>query len=189
MTTFAPTFSPRWKGTYVAAGIEHTIQVRAGRGSSFSDMNAFAGIVNTVWNAMISVLASDFAWVQAEIALTDSDVFIPATTPSPLDDPGGADPSLFSPQARAYGLTFTGKSASARARFTLFGILLPTQAAAAIGGDGLITPAEVAAVSTVVGIASTSFRAADGSTAAFHNRGTYKCNDHLLKLIRRGTIS
>lgn len=188
MTTFAPTFSPRWKGTYVVAGVQHTIQFRSSRGTTFSGMDAFAGIAASIFDAVHGDLCSDFGWVQAEIALTDSDVFLPATTPS-VTTPGGNSISDYSPIDKISAMTLTGKSPTARSRFSIFGLLFLGSTPGDIGADGNVTISELAGLATIIGIANTSAHAADGSVAVFHSRATFKPNDHLLKLVRRGIIS
>ena len=188
MTTFAPTFTPRWRGRYIAAGIEHTIQFRSSRGAPYGTMDAFAGIAATFFSHLAPVLASDFNWISAEIALTDSDIFMPATKPNLLV-PGEVDPADYSPLSRIYAATFSGKSTMGRARVSAFGILVPTEGDGAIGGKGKLLAAEVSGLGSAVNLLNTSARSAGGAVATFYFRATYKQNDHLLKLVRKGTIS
>jgi hypothetical protein len=188
MTTFAPTFTPRWKGNYVAAGVQHSIQGRGPRGTTFSDMQFFAGFMNNLFGAVAAELADDFEWIDASIALTDSDVFLPATTP-PATVTGLVDTTGFAPRKRIRALTFSGRTSTGRARISMFGVMLDDDLATDDAGDGIVTPAELAAIGTIVGILNTSYRGNSGELASYHNRGTYKENDHLLKLVRRGIIS
>ncbi len=189
MTTFAPTISPRWKGTYVAGGVQHTLQLRSPRGATFADIDTFArAAAQTMFGAVLAFLADDYSWVQAEIALTDSDVFLPATTPT-VASPGLVALSTFSATKKISAVTLTGKSATARARFSMFGLFIPADNPGDIGEDGNLTPAELAGLATIIATANTNARAADGSQATYHSRATYKENDHLLKLVRRGIIT
>lgn len=187
MTTYAPTFTPRWKGNYVAAGVQHSIQGRGPRGTTFSDMQFFAGFMDELFGAVTAVLADDFAWVDASIALTDSDVFLPATTPTGVT--GTVDTTGIAPRKRIRALTFSGRTATGRSRISMFGIMLDDDLATDEGGDGLVTVAELAGIATIVTRLNSSYRGNSGDLAAWHNRGTYKENDHLLKLVRRGIIS
>jgi hypothetical protein len=133
-------------------------------------------------------LYSDFSWVKAEVALTDSDIFLPATTPTVVV-PGVRDRTLFSAARRIKALTFSGNSLDGRGRFSLFGIVIDDGVPAAEGADGLVLPAEKAYINTIVDRANTYFYGAGGLLCNWHRRGTYKANDHLLKLVRRGTIT
>lgn len=188
MTTYSPDFTPRWKGTYVAAGVQHSIQFRGARGDTFSTMDGYKDRAREIFEAMAGDLADDFAWVKAEIALTDSDVFIPATTPT-VSVSGDNAVALYSPMKKISGLTFSGKTPTGRARFTMYGLLYLSDGPTGLGADGIITPAEAGGITSVVSTAGTYFKGNSGETAVWYNRATYKPNDHLLKLVRRGIIS
>jgi hypothetical protein len=133
-------------------------------------------------------LYEDFAWISAEVCLTDTEEFLPATTPT-VTVPGEFDGSSTSAVARIKGLTFSGRAAGSRGRFTMFGIHFFDEGDTVIAADGIVTPTEVAGVGNCVTLANTYFYAGSGSLASWHNQATYKANDHLLKLVRRGTIS
>lgn len=188
MTSYAPNFTPRLKVHYTAGGINHTIQIRAARGTNFADMQAHVNNVRALFVPLISVIYDDFLFTAAEIALTDDDVFNPATAPT---SPGTTliDPATKSAMARIRGLTFTGKAPGSRARFTLYGIFLPTDTAGDVSGDGKITGVESSPVTTIATLATSAFHAGSGAAAVFPPVATYKENDHLLKLVRKGTIS
>jgi hypothetical protein len=188
MTTFAPTFTPRWKGTYVAASVQHTLQLRGPRGASFSTMDGYRDRAREVFDALHGDLCSDFAWVSAEVALTDSDVFLPATTPT-VGMAGTNSLSDYSPIDKISALTLSGRTDEGRSRFSIFGLLFLGSTPGDIGADGLVTTAEVAGLSSVIGTANTYFYGNSGQLAVWHNRATFKPNDHLLKLVRRGIIS
>jgi hypothetical protein len=188
MTTFAPTISPRWKGTYICAGIQHTIQVRGIRGQDFSTMNGLRDHVTAMFSAIHGDLCEDFEWIQAEIALTDSDVFIPSTTPSAITA-GGNSLSDYSPIDKISAMTISGKSSTARARLSIYGCLFLGSTPGDIGADGLVKSTELAGLATIKGIADEYFKAADGTDATWRSIATFKPNDHLLKLVRRGVIT
>lgn len=188
MSSYAANFTPRYRVKYLAGGIIHTMQVRHARGSTFSDTEALREQVRLCFNDMAGVLYSDFAWISADVALTDDDVFAPAAVPASTPT-GSIDETLFSPVERIKGLTFSGRAAGSRAKFTMFGLVFSDVDAGDGAGDGKLTSAEVAAVGTIATRAAIYFRANSGSSALFPNVATYKENDHLLKLVRRGIIS
>jgi hypothetical protein len=188
MTTFAPTFTPRWKGKYIVAGLQHTIQIRGPRGASFSTMDGMKDRARELFDAAHGDLCSDFGWIEASVALTDSDVFLPATTPT-VGTPGGNSISDYSPISKISAMTVSGKAADGRARFSMYGLLFLGSTPGDIGADGLVRASEFAALTSIVTTANTYFYANSGLLAKFHSVATYKPNDHLLKLVRRGTIT
>lgn len=188
MTTFAPTFTSRWRGTYKAGKIQHTIQFRGARGDTFATMDGYKDRAREIFAAMAAFLYDDFEWIDASVALTDSEEFVPSTIPS-IVVPGTLDPDVASANQRIKGLTFSGKAAGSRSRFTMFGLNFPQASPTNPAADGVLTPGEVPAIATVISTANTYFHANSGSLAGWHNRATYKENDHLLKLVRKGTIS
>jgi hypothetical protein len=187
MTSYASNFTPRYKATYLAGGIQHTIQVREARGASFATVEARRGDLHDIFNALASGLYDDFAWLSAEVALTDDDVFAPALTPTSVT--GVIDGGTISAYKRCHGLTFTGRAAGSRGKFTMFGILLGTDQNTDEGANGVITAAEIAGVGTIAGIASAHFHAGSGALAVYPNAATYKVNDLLLRRVRKGTIT
>jgi hypothetical protein len=141
-----------------------------------------------LFDSLQTVLCEDLEWIEASIALTDSDVFEPATLPTVVTA-GAIDPATLGPREKIRGLTFSGKGAQGRGRFTLFGAVFDDTGNSGVGIDGIITPAEYAGIGGVVTTANTYLHSAGGSLATWHNRATYKENDHLLALVRRGIIS
>jgi len=188
MTTYAPNFTPRLKVKYQAGGIVHTIQVRNARGTSFGDMVFMTGRIHDLFQALSDVIYADHAFISAEVALTDDDVFAPCAVPVAITG-NAVVVADFSPRQRIMGLTFSGKAPGSRARFTVYGCAFAGEASATEGGDGKITSGESGVIATVAALAATNFRANSGSLAIYPNVATYKENDHLLKLVRRGIIS
>jgi len=187
MTTYAPTFTPRLRVHYFAGRIAHSIQVRGPRGSSLATMG---GLVDPVANCFIALAANlynDFAWVSAEVALTDSEVFVPVPV-SGLVPVGAIVLVAQSAVNRIRGLTVSGRAPGSRGRFTMFGLFFNGSADTDVAADGVITATEVPGMNTIAGIANTYFKANSGDSTVWYNRGTYKQNDHLLKLVRRGIV-
>jgi len=187
MTTYAPTFTPRLRVHYKGGRIAHAIQVRGARGASLAVMSGLVDPIANCFVALAAYLYSDFAWISAEVALTDEESFIPVPV-SGIIPVGGIVLVAQSAVNRIRGLTVSGRAPGSRSRFTMFGLFFNGSADTDIAGDGTITATEVPGMNTIAGIANTYFKANSGSAAIWYNRGTYKQNDHLLKLVRRGTI-
>lgn len=188
MTTYAPNFTPRYKATYVVGGIQHTIQVRAARGSAAFVVEGLKDIVGQCFDALAAAVMSDLLWINAEYALTDSDDFVPSVVPTITTAPT-FDESTIGPRARIRGLTFSGRATGSKARFTMFGVYENDTFSADDGSDGTITPSELPGLSTVLTLAANNFHSGSGQLATWHQRATYKENDHLLRLVRRGIIT
>ena len=188
MTTYAPTFTPRLRCHYINGGIGHSIQVRGGRGSSLATMGGLVDPVANCFVALAAYLFDDFAWTAAEVALTDSEIFIPVPV-SGITPVGGVVLGTQSAVTRIRGLTISGRAPGSRGRFTMFKPQFAANVTGSEGADGVITAAEIPGLTTISGLANTYFRANSGDTTLWYARGTYKANDHLLKLVRRGIIS
>ncbi len=191
MTTFAPTFTPRVKCKYRAAGIVHTIQVRAARGTNPDGIGTLSNTLHDVFNAFASKLASDFEFISNEYALTDSTVFIPLAVPAAVT--GVIAPSDYTPFQKITSTIFSGRSTNGRSRFSLYGVQWFYGDVAddpdTIPYDGIVSGAESAAVVAVRAIANGSYCSGEGIVAHWYNQATVKVNDHLLKLVRRGVIT
>ena len=194
MTTYAPNFTPRLRVKYVPARLQHTIQVRGPRGTSFALMSNRCAVIHDVFNLWAPKLANDFAFISAEVALTDSEIWYPTDPPAAVT--GSLAPSTFSPTQKITSTSFAGKAADSRARLSLFGIRWVQgnpldEAPSTFDGsyNGVITPAENALVSNTVTAITTQFFAVSGEATRWYPRATIKINDHLLKLVRRGTVS
>jgi len=191
LTTYAPSFSPRWRGKYVAAGVQHTIQLRKFRGATFSQVSDLSAVASVLFTNWATKLASDFAWLSAECALTDSDVFIPL--PMPPAVVGVVNPVEFTPIQKITQVTHSGRAPGSKARFTMFGIFIEQSNSAddttTIAYNGSITNAEFAGVGANKIEADGQLAAGSGQNAVFYSIVTVKPNDHLLKLVRRGTIA
>lgn len=187
MTTYAPNFTPRYKLHYKVGNIEHTVQIRTPRGTDLGGTEFAGHALRDIWNGLAAYLLDDLVFLTAEVALTDSDVFGPASLPVAVT--GTLDPADYNARERIRGLTWNGRSTGSKARFTLFGLMFPDEGTGVVGSDGLILGSEVAAITSGAATATTYFKAGSGNAAVFQGRATYKENDHLLSLVRKGTIS
>lgn len=186
MPSYAANYTPRVRLTYVAAGIEHTIQMRGPRGANSAAMDAKIGSIRACFNFMLDKLASDFAWVSAEFAATDDDNFIPTSMPAALV--GAAPVATFTKKQRCRSTGFVGSTAGSRAAIFFYGILWG-DALNAPADNGRVTPAEYAAVASVVTELSGQAYAGNGLSASFKNYANIKDNDGLLQKLRSGAIS
>jgi len=189
MSTHAANFTGRYRAHYIAAGVQHSILIRAPRGADLATVitngqNGAAG----VFAPTTALLADDFAWLSAEVALEDTEIFDPAPTPSAVLGTVDFATGNWSARKRVSGLTFSGRSAGSRARFTLYGLDINGDLSTDIGANGIITVAEFSAIDGIVTSANTHNFAGNGEPASFYRRGTHKVNDKLLKLVRRGFI-
>jgi hypothetical protein len=186
MTTYAPNFTPRYRARYLAAGIEHTIQIRGARGESAVDISSRRSDLHDIFAAAATTLADDFQWLSADYALTDSDVFIPAVMPTAVT--GLYDVADFNIQQRCVSTGFVGRAAGSRSAIYLYGIWWAVATGAA-AENGRVTPAEWAPVTTIKASLDTAGHAGSGALAVWHDYANTKLNDHLLKLVRRGIIA
>lgn len=186
MTTYAPNYTPRVRIKYTAAGIEHTISMRAARGTDAAGLDAQVGSIRACFNFMADKLADDFAWISAEYALTDSDDFFPRGLPASVA--GAVDPITFSLHQRVTSTNFNGRVAGSRAAIYFYGIWWSRDSGEP-ADNGRVTPLEDADIGTVATELSGQAHAGNGLQATFHQYANIKVNDHLLKLVRKGTIS
>ena len=192
MTTYAPNFTPRYKAKYHVAGLDHTIQLRTTRGASSSVTNALRESLYDMFNVWSAQLAEDFAWISAEYALTDSDIFFPGDMPDAVL--GGQALAEFSVQDKITSTGFVGKAAGSKAKVFLYGI--------SWNPDNLVSPpvpdtsndfrvqgtdnANVLACQTSLNLRA---RANSGEFTVWYPYANIKPNDRLLALARRGLIT
>lgn len=185
MTSYAPNYTPRMRLKYVAGGIEHTIMMRGPRGASAAALDAQKGSIRACFNFGAARLMDDFAWLSAEYALTDDDVFYPTTLPAAVV---GAIPIVgLSAQRKVQSTNFNGRVAGSRAAIYFYGFSWEAGFGQA-AENGRITPAEEAFVTSIANELSGQAHAGNGLQAIFHQYANVKVNDHLLKLLRRGII-
>lgn len=187
MTTYAPNWTPRYKASYSVVGLIHSITLRAPRGTDAAGTIALADVAHDFFDAMAASLASNFAWIEASYALTDSDVFIPTDVPATVT--GANNPADFSLMQKISPLVFSGRSASGRARVSAYGVSLGPLG---ISGDPLdfqILSAEDAGVAAAIAVLQAGAVGAAGEVTTWHLKATQKPNDRLVRKVRQGTIS
>jgi hypothetical protein len=185
VTSYAPNYTPRARLKYLAAGIEHTIMMRSARGAT-APLDSQIGSIRECFNLMASRLADDFAWISSEYALTDSDDFFPRGLPTAVT--GTLAVADFSLHQRCMHTNFNGRVVGSRAALYFYGVWWE-HGPGTEADNGRATPTEWAAVGSVATELSGQAHAGNGLQAIFHQYANIKVNDHLLKLLRRGTIS
>lgn len=190
MPDFAPNVTARYKLHYTAVGRSHTILVRAPRGTIFADIVSNARVyLNAFFSALAPNLVDDLAFVSAEAALTDSDLFFPATVPTAVV--GAIAIALYSKQDSITHLTFSGRgTAGSKCNLKVFGWqanpdTLPTNQAS----DFVINATESAAISSAIAVLNgspASRVAIDNTPPTYHLRATVKINDFWLRRVRQG---
>lgn len=189
MATYADNYTSRVRGDYIACGIPHRLQVR----SPEPDMTAvvaeaFANVINNYILSFEAVIADDWAWTGWAYAPADSDVFTPFVPLLADTIVGAVDYSTISGRRRVTAANHAARSALSTTRIYWFGLIFNDWQAADPGGDGVLTPAEATALSGATGIVSGALATASGEAAIFYNRLTYKVNDRLFRLVKRGLI-
>lgn len=190
MPDFAPNVTFRYRTKYNAAGRVHTIQVRAARGSAaVPTAGQCAVYLNSFFNALAPVLPNDFAFISAEYALTDSDLFFPAATPAAVT--GALSAAAFSKQDSISHLTFSGRGAGgSKGNLKAYCPgLSPDVLPAGSEQDFVLTAVEspvVAAAVASLNVGSGIIVAIDNTPITYHARATLKVNDFWLRKVRQG---
>jgi len=189
MADFAPNVTPRYKAHYRAAKHVHVIQFRGVRGSTFANMELLGTThAHALFNALAPNLFDDFAWISAEIALTDSDFFFPAATPTAVT--GAQLLANASAADEITHITFSGRgSLGSRVSLHVYGTNFDVDTAPPGGfADFIISAAENAAVAaalaTLPGVPT--IVAIDNSGIAWRQQVTLKLNDYWLRVKRKG---
>jgi hypothetical protein len=191
MTTYAPTFTGRFRATYQAAGIVHTAQLRKVRGASDASIQNLRGTLGSIFAVWADHLPTDFEWLTAEWARQDEEFFTPNDLPDPVT--GAKTPALYTPIQKITATTFSGRAPGSKARVSMFGIFWMFSDTSddenTFAYDGKVTAGEDARVQDTIDLLNTQTAANSGDGAIWYPRATIKPNDHLLRLVRRGLIS
>lgn len=190
MPSFAANFTGRYKAKYKVAGVEHVIQVRSPRGASLSSIASEGRTcLFEIFSAVVSILADDFVWISAEVADQNSNTFLPTTPPSAVTGTVDFVAGLWSARKRVSALTFSGRAEGSKGRISMYGLDIDGDLSTDIGADGLVTPAELSDINTIVASLNGRACAGSGDHAIYSTQATHKVNDRLLRDVRKGTIS
>src|SRR6185503_3226469 len=189
MADYAPNYSPRYVASYMAAGIGHSVMTRGPRGFSASDLvTNGAAVLGDIVNNLDSLLPTDFAWISAMYALTDSDVFLPTGT-LPASIIGGVPTSSLTPVERITATTFIGRSTNSRVRITIYCPDWDQEAPSGLGERGVVQASEVGGIAASITALNNPIHqlsGVDGTMATFYPYVNVKTNDALLRKVRRG---
>ena len=190
MPTYADNYTSRVRGRYISSGIPHVMKCRSDVPVMTAPVaESFADVMNNYVLSFEPVLPSDWAWVSWEFAPANSDIWSPFAPVLSDTVAGVLDHTDFSPMVRVSACSHSGRAAGSKARVYWWGPLLDTDNSGTIGGDGIVTSTEVGGLAAATSFATDTFRAGNGGNAIFYERLTYKVNDDLLKLVRRGVIA
>lgn len=191
MPDFAPNATARYRLKYNVAGRVHTTGCRHTRGIDSGTLQAEgSAYIRSIFDALKSEMADDLAFISAEYALTDSDLFFPATVPAAVV--GALSAADFSKQDGITHLTFSGRGAGgSRANVKIYGVQTdPDDPAGTEDTDFILLSAERATVANAVAALNTSpggrIVAIDNTVAVYHARATIKVNDFWLRQLRKG---
>lgn len=188
MADFAPNVTPRYRLKYNAVGRPHSVMVRGSRGTSFAGMealgiSAFFGL----FSALDTLMCDDLAFISADIALTDSDLFFPASVPGVVT--GTSPIAQYSKMDSISHWTFSGRGdLGSKVSMKLYGIqnvsdVLP----ATVHSDFVLLGTEDTRVADAVAVLNAgAIVTVDNTQAAWLNRVTIKINDFWLRQVRKG---
>lgn len=190
MATYADNYTFRIRGRYIAAGIAHVMKTRVPSVLGTLPLAEFhADAMNDYVSNFNSVIWADWAWTGWEYAVRDSDVWVPFAPVLTATIAGTQVVAGASAMQKITAVSHQGRAAGSRARVYWWGPRRSTDLAAEEGGDGVLTSAEASGLAASTTLASDRFAAGNGASAIFYERLTYKVNDYLLRLVRRGIIT
>jgi hypothetical protein len=190
MPDFAPNVTGRYKLHYNVIGRVHTIMMRTARGLNAAQIiSNGAAYLRGLFVAMAPGMADDLAFISAEYALHDSDLFFPAATPAAVV--GAIAAATFSKQDSITHLTFSGRGAlGSKVSMHLYGHGTdPDTLPANIWSDFVVLGTELPRIATAVAalnVAPALAVAIDNSVPVYVNRATVKVNDFWLRKVRQG---
>jgi len=186
MTSYAPNWTPRFKAEYSTFGMHHSITLRTARGTNAAGVIALGVVAHDFFNALAADLTTDFAWVAASYALTDSDFFIPTATPTAVT--GASATGFFSLYQKISPFTFTGRSASGRARVSAYGVAAGTGGVTGIATDFKVLASESTLFADAIAVLQAGAIGNAGEATTWHLQATTKSNDRLVKKVRQGLV-
>lgn len=191
MADFAPNVTARYRLNYHGALRNHSIMCRGARGTSFAAMETIGiGFFFGLFDALSALMFDDLAFLSADIALTDSDLFFPCATPAAVT--GAQAIAQCTGQDSITHYTFSGRGTlGSKVSMHVYGVqsfpdLLPPDASA----DFVFLSSEVTAIADAVAILNnpaTDIVAIDNTKPLFAARATLKVNDYWLRQLRRGS--
>lgn len=189
---FAPTATPRVIEKYVSAGVEHSMQFRRPRGEGISSsLTAARSRFTAMLTALVTLLPTDFAWLDESYIPQDSDVAGGTGWGGPGSLVGPQVLTTYTGVMKVTATTFTARSSGANTKIEVFGVFWDPSDVAGPAANGKVDAGESSVIAAAVTAlnAGSGIYAIDGTQAFAHPYATVKPNDKLLKLVRRGLIS
>lgn len=187
MADYAPNFTARYKLRYSFEGDTHVATTRWPSGSTKA---ANEDLAIAFWTSLLSLTAAlrhtSFAIVDAEYAVADSNVFLPATAPAEVA--AGTRSSATGASGRIMHSIWQGRSIlGARSRFQMFGLAWATAEDTATN-NFYISTTESAVVGTVAAaiLVAGMVGPDDETLAQVRPRVAYKQNDAWVSNRRQG---
>lgn len=187
MTTWAPDMTPRYKAGYISAGLLHSLQVRAPRGSTDTETVTIGrNTCQALALAMQALLPDDFHWTEAHFAKQFTSVFLP-TTFIPTDPTGAKALSTYTPVQRATETIFQGNGGGSRVTMNLFGVYWDLGDVASPAANGRVETTENATVLAGVAAlnAGTGQVSVGNAVVIYSAYANVKINDYWLKRVRK----
>jgi hypothetical protein len=188
MADFAPNYTARYRVRYFVGGANHSTTLRCTPGSQTNAAISAIGaaVYSDVFTALGGSMSDDLAILGADVAVKDSDIFLPAEVLPVGAGSLGAD---LDAGFRPINLSFVGRSSSGgRAVFRIFGVGVNPMAASADENDYRLTIAESLPVMGVVNALNlaTVLCANDGAPVTWYPYANININSYWQKRNRRG---
>lgn len=187
MADYAPHYTPRYRMRYRVLGQVHTATIRFPRGSTTVSSEG-AAFFTDLLDVFGLRLMSDFSILGADVALTDSNVFLPAANLPVLNDTSAAagDESY-----KPVYVSFVGRSiAGHRAVMFLYGLAFSPNSAENTANDYRIQSTEdnavLQAVSVFNGVTGIDLVANDNNDVVWYPYVNVGFNAYYQKKARRG---
>lgn len=188
MADFAPNYTVRYRVRYSTLGHTHVMLWRIQRGTFGANLGALVAKVTAFLNDLTAARYTDWTVLGADAATEDSDIFTPATAPTPA-----AGTAVIPADPISEGIlstSFVGRSyAGQKTRLFVYGLLLaPEVVLGATPFDNFrVTGAELASIATAVGRLNNNSPALVGSdnvNTTWYSYVNTKYNDFWLRKIR-----
>jgi hypothetical protein len=164
--------------------------MRAPRDSTLPDIVSHGqGYLGGLFTALASFLFDDLAFISADAALTDSDLFFPCAVPTAVA--GAITPATLSKQDSITHITFSGRGASgSKVNLHVYGMALdPDVLPPNVSNDFVILSSELSVIDDAVTHLNSALPLAvaiDNSVPIYAARVTVKINDFWLRQVRKG---
>lgn len=186
MADYAPNFTARYRLRYSVLGLTHTMQWRIARGAGVTGLNNMVLKVAAFLAALETGLVSSWTILSATYAEEDSDIFLPAGTPSAPTGTQSDAGSLKSQSVVSTG--FVGRSnLGQKARVFVYGFRQGPEDAETDADDFRLLAAESTEIDDAVVVlnnGSPNVVGSDDAVVSWYSYANVKYNDYWLRQIR-----